>query len=153
MKNGDNQVSFLAHSHLDAAWLWTFNETIEVFHDTCETVLRLMEKHPSFYFCQSSAQYYKWLEERYPETFTKVTRRIQEGRWEIVGGTWIEPDGNLPSGESFVRQFMFGKRYFKERFGLDIDVAWFPDSFGLAWTLPQIMKKSGIRFFLTQKMN
>jgi alpha-mannosidase len=153
MKNGDDKVSFLAHSHLDAAWLWTFKETIEVFHDTCETVLRLMETYPSFYFCQSSAQYYKWLEESYPETFTKIKRRIEEGRWEVVGGTWIEPDGNLPSGESFVRQFLYGKRYFKERFGLDIDVAWFPDSFGLAWTLPQIMKKSGINFFLTQKMN
>ena len=103
MKNGDNKLYFLAHSHIDAAWLWTFEETIEVFHDTCETVLRLMEKYPHFYFCHS-AQYYKWLEERYPDTFMKIKHRIQEGHWEIVGGTWIEPDGNLPSGESFVRQ-------------------------------------------------
>ena len=104
---------FLGHSHIDAAWLWTFSETIEVFHDTCETILKLMEKYPDFCFCQSSAQYYKWLEEKYPETFEKVKRRVEEGRWEIVGGTWVESDGNLPSGESFVRQFLHGKRDFK----------------------------------------
>jgi alpha-mannosidase len=111
-----------------------------------------MEKYPDFCFCQSSAQYYKWLEETYPETFEKVRMRVAEGRWELVGGTWVEPDGNLPSGESMVRQFLYGKRYFKQRFGVDVDIAWMPDSFGYAWTLPQIMKKSGIRCFLTQKM-
>ena len=142
----------MGHSHLDAAWLWSFGVTMEVFHDTCETILGLMEKYQTFCFCQSSAQYYRWLEEEYPETFAKVKRRVKEGRWEIVGGTWVEPDGNLPSGESFVRQFLYGKRYFQERFGVDVKVAWFPDSFGYAWTLPQIMKKSGVEFFLTQKM-
>jgi len=144
---------FLGHSHMDAAWLWPFAETIEVFPKTCETVLRLMEKYPDFCFCQSSAQYYEWLEESHPETFEKVKRRVEEGRWEIVGGTWVEPDGNLPSGESFVRQFLYGKRYFKEKFGVDVKIAWMPDSFGYAWTLPQIMKKSGLEFFLTQKMS
>ena len=142
---------FLGNSHLDAAWLWTFSESAEVFHDTCETILKLMEKYQDFCFCQSSAQYYRWLE-KYPETFQKVKRRVEEGRWEIVGGTWVEPDGNLPSGESFVRQFLYGKRYFKERFGVDVKIAWMPDSFGYAWTLPQIMKKSGMKFFLTTKM-
>jgi alpha-mannosidase len=151
-RNIDGTCYFLGHSHLDAAWLWTFSETIEVFHDTCETVLKLMEKYQDFCFCQSSAQYYKWLEEKYPETFEKVKRRVKEGRWEIVGGTWVESDGNLPSGESLLRQFLFGKRYFKERFDADVKIAWMPDSFGYAWTLPQIMKKSGIEFFLTQKM-
>jgi alpha-mannosidase len=143
---------FVGHSHLDAAWLWSFDETKRVFRDTCETVLELMEKHQHFCFCQSSAQYYKWLEERYPETFKKVKKKVEEGRWEIVGGTWVEPDGNLPSGESLVRQFLLGKRYFAEKFGVDVKIAWFPDSFGYAWTLPQIMKKAGVEFFLTQKM-
>jgi alpha-mannosidase len=110
-----------------------------------------MDKH-YFCFCQSSAQYYKWLEEMHPETFRKVKNRVEEGRWEIVGGTWVEPDANLPSGESLVRQFLVGKRYFAEKFGVDVKIAWFPDSFGYTWTLPQIMKKSGIDFFLTQKM-
>lgn len=144
---------FLGHSHLDAAWLWTFSETIDIFHNTCETILKLMEKYPNFCFCQSSAQYYKWLEEKYPETFEKVKRRVGAGRWEIVGGMWVESDGNLPSGESFVRQFLHGKRYFKEKFNVDVKIAWMPDSFGHACTLPQIMKKSGMKFFLTQKMN
>jgi len=112
-----------------------------------------MEKYPDFCFCQSSAQYYKWLEERFPETFEELKKRIKEGRWEIVGGTWVESDGNIPSGESFVRQFLYGKRYFKKKFGVNVKIAWMPDSFGYAWTLPQIMKKSGMRFFLTQKMN
>lgn len=112
-----------------------------------------MERYPGFTFCQSSAQYYKWLEEQYPQTFKKIKQRVKEGRWEIVGGTWVEPDGNLPSGESFVRQFLYGKRYFKDRFGVDVRVAWMPDSFGYACTLPQLMRKSGMDFFLTQKMS
>ena len=143
---------FLGHSHLDAAWLWPFSESKRVFHDTCEIVLRLMEKYPDWYFCQSSAQYYKWLEEEYPETFEKVKRRVKEGRWEVVGGSWIEPDGNLLSGESYVRQYLYGKRYFMEKFGIDVKVAWMPDSFGYAWTLPQIMKGVGMDYFLTQKL-
>jgi alpha-mannosidase len=151
-KNIGGTCYFLGHSHLDAAWLWTFSETIKVFHSTCETILKLMEKYKNFCFCQSSAQYYKWLEEKYPETFEKVKRRVKDGRWEIVGGTWVESDGNLPSGESFVRQFLHGKKYFGEKFGVDIKIAWMPDSFGYAWTLPQIMRKSGMEFFLTQKM-
>ena len=122
---------FLGHSHLDAAWLWSFNESKEVFHDTCEIILKLMEKYQDLCFCQSSAQYYKWLEE-FPETFEKVRRKVKEGCWEIVGGTWVEPDGNLPSGESLVRQFLFGKSYFREKFNVDVEVAWFPDSFGYA---------------------
>jgi alpha-mannosidase len=81
-----------------------------------------------------------------------VKKKVEEGRWEIVGGTWVEPDGNMPSGESLVRQFLFGKRYFAKKFGIDVKVAWFPDSFGYAWTLPQIMRKAGVEFFLTQKM-
>lgn len=152
VRNIGGMCYFVGHSHLDTAWLWPFSETIEVFHNTCETILKLMEKYPNFCFCQSSAQYYKWLEEKYPETFEKVKERIREGRWEIVGGTWVESDGNLPSGESFVRQFLYGKRYFKKKIGVDVKIAWMPDSFGYAWTLPQIMKKSGMEFFLTQKM-
>jgi len=122
LKNIGGTCYFLGHSHIDAARLWTFEETIEVFHDTCETIPRHMEKHPDFCFCQSSAQHYKWLQERYPETFEKVKKRVEEGRWEIVGGTWSESNGNLPSGESFVRQYLHGKRYFREKFGVDAKI-------------------------------
>jgi alpha-mannosidase len=88
-RNVKGTCYFLGHSHLDAAWLWSFNETKKVFHETCETILELMEKHKRFCFCQSSAQYYKWLEETHPETFQKVKKKVKEGRWEIVGGTWV----------------------------------------------------------------
>jgi alpha-mannosidase len=147
----EGMCHFLGHSHLDAAWLWSFGETRRIFGEGCESVLRLMDRLP-FTFCQSSAQYYKWLEEEHPEAFERVRRKVKEGRWEIVGGTWVEPDGNMPSGESLVRQFLYGKRYFMEKFGVDVKVAWFPDSFGYAWTLPQIMRKAGMEYFLTQKM-
>ena len=153
MKETMGTCYFLGHSHIDAAWLWPFSKTIEIFRETCGKILALMEKYPQFIYCQSSAQYYRWLEEKYPDIFEKVKRMVKEGRWEVVGGTWVESDGNMPSGESFVRQFLYGKRYFKEKFGVDVKVAWMPDSFGYAWTLPQIMKKSGMEFFLTQKMN
>ncbi len=153
MATGDPTVYFIGHSHIDAAWLWTFTDTMEVVQDTCATVLRLMEEYPDFVFCQSSAQYYRWLEERSPGIFAEIQRRVAEGRWEIVGGTWVEPDGNLPSGEAFVRQFLYGQRYFRDRFGRVVDVAWLPDSFGFAGSLPQIMRKAGIRYFVTQKLN
>ena len=146
------KVHLLGHSHLDAAWLWSFDETKRALGDGCESVLGLMEKY-SLTFCQSSAQYYKWLEEERPEAFERVRKRVREGTWEIVGGTWVESDGNMPSGESLVRQYLLGKMYFKEKFGVDVKVAWYPDSFGFPWTLPQIMRKSGMEFFLTQKLN
>lgn len=133
--------------------MWPFSESMRVFYDTCESILRLMQKYPDFYFCQSSAQYYKWLEEQHPETFEKVRRRVKEGRWEIVGGMWIEPDGNLPSGESFVRQLLYGKKYFNEKFGVEVKIGFMADSFGYACTLPQIMKGAGIELFLTQKLS
>ena len=153
MKESRGTCYFLGHSHLDAAWLWSFSESREVFHETCKKILELMDKYPRFIYCQSSAQYYEWLEESYPDVFEKVKKRVEEGRWEIVGGTWVECDCNLPSGESLVRQFLYGKGYFKRKFGVDVKVAWMPDSFGYAWTLPQIMRKCGIKFFLTQKLN
>jgi alpha-mannosidase len=153
LSHGSGTCHFLGHSHMDAAWLWPLSETKEVFAKTCETILALMERYPGFRFCQSSAQYYQWLEEEHPILFERVRRRVSEGRWELVGGTWVEPDGNLPSGESFVRQYLYGKRYFKDKFGVDVRIAWMPDSFGYAWTLPQIMRKSGMDMFLTQKMS
>ena len=143
----------VGHAHLDAAWLWTRDETIRICRDTFSSILDLMERYPAFHFTQSSAQYYEWMEEHYPEIFKRIKKRAQEGRWEVVGGMQIEPDCNLPSGESLVRQILHGKRYFREKFGIDVKVAWLPDSFGFPWTLPQILKKSGIDYFLTSKLN
>jgi len=119
---------------------------------TFSKVLELMDKYPEFKFSQSSAQYYEWMEKYYPEIFEKIRERVKSGQWEIVGGMWVESDLNIPSGESLVRQFLYGKKYFLEKFGIDVEVAWLVDSFGFCWTLPQIMAKSGIKYFITQKL-
>ena len=148
------KVYFIGQSHIDAAWLWTKDETLHVCcKETFENALRLMEKHPDFKFAQSSAQYYVWMEKHYPEIFSKIKQKVKEGRWEIVGGSWVECDLNMPSGESLVRQFLYGKKYFKETFGTDVRVAWFPDCFGFPATLPMILKGCDIDYFYTSKLS
>jgi len=143
----------VGNSHIDAAWLWRIDETIHVVcKGTFSKVLELMDKYPEFKFSQSSAQYYEWMEKYYPEIFEKIRERVKSGQWEIVGGMWVESDLNIPSGESLVRQFLYGKKYFLQKFGIDVEVAWLVDSFGFCWTLPQIMAKSGIKYFITQKL-
>ncbi len=145
-------IHLLGHSHIDAVWLWTKDETLKVCVETFSRVLDLMDKYPGLTFCQSTAQYYEWVEKSRPDLFERIRARVREGRWGIVGGSWVEFDCNLPSGESLVRQMLYGKRYFIEKFGVDVDIAWLPDSFGYCWTLPQILAKSGIKYFLTQKL-
>ncbi len=142
----------LGHAHIDSEWLWTFRETLDVCRETFRSVLRSMEKFSDFTFCQSSACYYEAIEKLYPNLFEEIRRRVEEGRWEVVGGSWVEFDTNMPSGESLARQFLYGQMYFREKFGFYVEVAWLPDSFGFAWTLPQIMVKSGVKYFLTQKL-
>ncbi len=140
------------NSHIDMAWLWPWTETVEVVRNTFRSALDLMREYPDFTFTMSSAQAYVWMEEKYPELFHEVQQRVKEGRWEIVGGMWVEPDLNLPSGESLVRQVMLGKRYFQQKFGVDVKIGWNPDSFGYNWQLPQIYKKCGMDYFVTQKI-
>ena len=123
-----------------------------VVHDTFTTALQLMNEYPDYLYAHSSAQTYAWMEEKYPDIFDEIKKRVAEGRWEIVGGMWVEPDLNMPDGESQVRQLLLGKRYFKEKFGKDVRIGWNPDSFGYNWQLPQIYKKSGIDYFVTQKI-
>ena len=139
----------LGHSHIDAAWLWSKKETLDVIFESCTQVIRLMEKYPKFRFCLSSAQYYAWIEQHFPDLFQKIKKLVQQGQWEIVGGTWVEPDCNLPSGEALIRQFLYGQRYFQSKFDIKATIGWFPDSFGFPWTFPQILKKSEIEFFFT----
>lgn len=140
------------NSHIDIAWLWPWTETVEVVRNTFTSMLRLMQEYPDFTFTQSSPQMYAWMEEKYPLLFEQIKQRIREGRWEPIGGMWVESDPNLPDGESLVRQLLVGTRYFKEKFGVDIRTGWLPDSFGFSWQLPQIYKKSGIDFFVSQKI-
>ncbi len=145
-------VHLTGNAHIDAAWLWSWTETVDVVRRTFGTALQLMHEYPQYTYTQSAAAYNQWMEEKYPDLHQQIVDRVKEGRWEMVGGMWVEPDLNMPDGESLVRQLLIGKRYFKEKFGVDVRIGWNPDSFGYTWQLPQIYKKSGIDYFVTQKM-
>jgi alpha-mannosidase len=148
------QVTFhlTGNAHIDAAWLWPWTETVDVVKRTYGTALQLMYEYPDYTFTQSAAAYNEWLAQKYPDMNAEIAQRIKEGRWEIVGGMWVEPDLNMPDGESLVRQILVGKRWYKQAYGVDVRIGWNPDSFGYTWQLPQIYKKSGIDYFVTQKM-
>jgi alpha-mannosidase len=153
---GDLQQTSLrltGNSHIDAAWLWPWTETVQVVHNTFSTALQLMNEYPQYTYTQSAAAYSEWMCEKYPAICQEIQERVKQGRWEMVGGMWIEPDLNMPDGESLVRQLLIGKRYFRDKFGVDVRIGWNPDSFGYNWQLPQIYKKSGIDYFVTQKMD
>lgn len=143
----------IGHTHIDVAWWWTVEQTREKVARSFATVVKLMEEYPDYKFMSSQPQLYAFLKERYPELYAKVKELIKEGRWEPEGGMWLEADCNLTSGESLVRQFIHGKRFFKEEFGVDNRILWLPDVFGYSGALPQIMKKSGIDYFMTTKLS
>ena len=143
---------FDANAHIDAAWLWRDKETVEVVKNTFSSVLNMMNARPDFTYTQSTAAYFDWMEHSNPELFKGIQQRVKEGRWEILGGLWVEPDCNLPSGESWARHLLYAKRYFQKKLGVDVKIGWNPDSFGYSWQLPQIYKKSGIDYFVTQKL-
>lgn len=143
----------VGNSHIDEAWLWPWVETVEVVRDTFGTVLELQDEYPDLYYAQSAAQDFLWLERYYPQEFLKIKDRVKKGTWEIVGGMWVEPDLNMPCGESLVRQLLTGKGYFNQKFGVDVKIGWNPDSFGYSWQLAQIYKRSGIDYFVTQKIS
>ena len=140
------------NSHIDAAWLWPWTETVDVVKRTFGTALQLMDEYPRYTYTQSAAAYNEWIADKYPWMDAEIKKRIQERRWEIVGGMWVEPDLNMPDGESLVRQLLVGKRWYKQAYGVDVRIGWNPDSFGYTWQLPQIYKKSGVDYFVTQKM-
>lgn len=145
-------ASCIGHTHIDVAWWWTVAQTKEKTARSFSTVLKLMEEYPDYHFMSSQPQLYWFLKERYPKQFEKIKERVKEGRWEAEGGMWVEADCNLTSGESLVRQFLHGKRFFKEEFGVDNRILWLPDVFGYSGALPQIMKKCGIDYFMTTKL-
>lgn len=146
-------IQMLGHAHLDMAWLWTVKETWEVAQRTFASVLALQQEFPDLTFCHSTPALYAWIEQHRPDLFTAIQQQIAAGRWEVVGGMWVEPDVNLISGESLVRQVLYAQRYVLEKFGQLTKVAWLPDSFGFCWQLPQIFKQGGIEFFVTQKLH
>jgi alpha-mannosidase len=150
----DVDVIGVGHAHIDVAWLWTLGQTVRKSGRTFSNVLRLMEQFPEYKFSQSQAQLYQYTEQHYPDIFEQVKWRIQEGRWEVMGGTWVEPDCNAIGAESFVRQFLLGRTYFRKHFGdVDTPVLWLPDTFGYSWAIPQLIKQAGMKYFITHKMS
>ncbi len=146
-------ISVCAHSHLDLVYLWPLKET---FRKNCRSVanqLSLMREFPDYKFSWSQPWLYEQLKRDCPELFDEVRMRVAEGRWEPVGAMYIEPDGNLPGSESLIRHILFGQRFFHEAFGVEARTCWLPDVFGVMHTLPQILKKSGIEYFSTVKLN
>lgn len=143
----------VGHSHIDVAWLWRLKHTREKAQRTFSTVLRYMEEFDEYVFMHSSPQVYKDIKNDAPELFERIKERVAEGRWEPEGGMWLEADCNITSGESLVRQFQHGIRFFREEFGKTCTYLWLPDVFGYSWALPQILKLSGIKTFATTKIS
>lgn len=154
-KNADSgfEVSAIGHGHLDLVWLWPLRETIRKAGRTFSSALLYMREYPEYKFAASQPQLYQLVKERYPGIHREIKKAVNDGRWEPLGAMWVEPDCNIPSGESLVRQICYGKRFFQEEFGIDVDNLWLPDTFGFSPVLPQLMCKSGVKYFMSQKMS
>jgi len=140
-------IHLVGHAHIDMNWLWLWPETVRVCRDTFSDMLKKMEQYPDFKFSQSQPSTYIAMEEKHPEIFSGIQEYVKKGQWEITGATWVEGDMNMASGEAIVRQILYANRYFREKFGKFTQVCWEPDTFGHAWTVPQILKKSGIKYY------
>lgn len=147
------RVSAIGHTHIDTAWRWRLRQTREKAARSFASVLALMREYPDYTFMSPQAQLYDFVRQDYPELFDEIVQRVHEGRWEAEGSMWVESDTNVISGESLVRQFLVGKRYFREVFGTDSRIMWLPDVFGYSASLPQIMKLADIDYFMTTKIS
>lgn len=143
----------IGHTHIDVAWIWTLAQTREKVQRSFGTALNLMKQYPEYKFMSSQAQLYKYLKEECPEMYAEVREMVKAHRWEVEGAMWVEADCNLTSGESLVRQLLYGKRFFAEEFGVDCKILWLPDVFGYSAALPQILVKSGVDAFVTSKIS
>jgi alpha-mannosidase len=150
----DVEVIGAGHAHIDVAWLWTLGITRQKAGRTFHTVLRLMEQFPDYHFTQSQPQLYDYVRQDYPQLFEDIKARIAEGRWEPIGGMWVEADCNLSGSESLARQFLLGRNFFRQHYGAEAEtpVLWLPDVFGYAWNLPQLIKEAGLEYFFTIKI-
>ncbi|MBE9474820.1 MAG: alpha-mannosidase, partial [Chloroflexi bacterium] len=139
------QITAAGHAHIDIAWLWTLAQSRQKAGRTFHNVIRLMEQYPEFTFSQSQAQLYEFVRQDYPELFDHICKKIKEGQWEPLGGTWVEADCNISGGEALVRQLLLGRSYFRQHFGegAESPVLWLPDVFGFPWSLPQLIKEAG----------
>jgi alpha-mannosidase len=149
----DGALALTGHAHIDLAWLWPIEETRRKAQRTFHTALALSDRYPELAFNHSAAQLYAFVEEDDPELFARIQERAAAGEWEPLGGMWVEPDVNMPAGESLVRQLLYGQRYFERRFGARHDVCWLPDCFGFSPALPQLLRGAGIENFFTIKVN
>lgn len=147
------KVCCIGHTHIDVAWLWSLSVTRDKAVRSFSTVLELMKHYPEYRFMSSQPQLYQYVKEEDPGLYRQIRERVREGRWETEGGMWVEADCNLASGESLIRQFLYGKAFFRQEFGTDNQILWLPDVFGYSAALPQIMKKCGIRYFMTTKIS
>jgi len=148
-----HELSAIGHAHIDTIWLWPLAETHRKLVRTFSSQTVYMQRYPEFRFCCSQAYQYDWVRRNAPDLYARIRERVETGQWVPVGGTWVEPDCNLPSGESLVRQFLLGQRYFERELGGRHRVFWNPDVFGYNGQLPQIMRGAGIDRFLTQKLS
>eukprot|EP01111_Echinosteliopsis_oligospora_P011163 TRINITY_DN3615_c0_g1_i1.p1 TRINITY_DN3615_c0_g1~~TRINITY_DN3615_c0_g1_i1.p1 ORF type:complete len:1063 (+),score=284.46 TRINITY_DN3615_c0_g1_i1:57-3191(+) len=154
-KNGSRQhnITSIGHCHIDVAWLWPYAETKRKSARSFATQILYMEDYPKYTFTQSQAQLYDWVKQDYPSLFEKMRAKIKSGQFLPTGGTWVEMDGNIPCGEAFIRQFLFGQRFFQKEFGVRCTEFWLPDTFGYSAQLPQVIKHCGIDYFMTQKLS
>jgi alpha-mannosidase len=150
---GHIRFTGVGHAHIDTAWLWPLRETIRKTARTFASQIGLIDRYPGYIFGASQAQLYAFIKEHHPLLYAKVKAAVRAGRWEIQGAMWVEADCNIPSGESLVRQCVLGKRFFKTEFGVEVKNLWLPDVFGYSGQLPQILRKAGVPYFLTQKLS
>ncbi|GAA1412461.1 alpha-mannosidase [Glutamicibacter uratoxydans] len=148
-----HKISAIGHSHIDSAWLWPLRETIRKVSRTCSSMVELLGYDEDFLYGMSSAQQYKWLKSHRPEVWERVKKAVTDGRFLPLGGMWVESDTVMPSGESLVRQFLYGQKFFRDEFGITSAGVWLPDSFGYSPALPQLMRRAGFEWFFTQKIS
>ena len=150
---GSGDVALVGHSHLDIAYYWRRIHAVQKNARTILIQLRLMDKYPEFRYTHTQAYTYETLEQYYPELFVELKEKVASGQFEPVGAMYVEPDCNIPAAESLIRQFLYGQHFFRRAFGKTIDNAWLPDVFGNSWIMPQILKKSGVDYFVSNKMS
>ena len=151
--SSDLSVAAIGHAHIDTGWLWPVKETVRKCARTFATQLDIIKRYPDYIFGASQPQHYQFIKDQYPDIYVKIKKAVKSGNWEVQGGMWVEADCNLISGESMVRQFLHGKNFFKDEFDIKVDNLWLPDVFGYSAALPQILKKAGVNYFLTQKLS
>ncbi|PSJ28247.1 alpha-mannosidase [Streptosporangium nondiastaticum] len=148
-----HRISAVGHAHIDSAWLWPLRETVRKVARTTANMTALLEDEPEFVYAMSQAQQFAWIKEHRPEVYARVKKAVADGRFVPVGGMWVESDTNMPGSEALARQFVHGKRFFLEEFGIETEEVWLPDSFGYSAALPQLVRLAGARWFLTQKIS